>query len=127
MAIAAELLSLTGPPSAADWSAVGVAAALETRVTAAAAAAAAVDSIITTAKAAAVNAADATVAFEGRVGLTMSPLARVLSLQVHTCVHNFFLSSGSNRICRLNLLTISNRLSFFESVVRVTEGVRAYP
>ena len=36
MEIATELSLPTGPPSAADWVAVGVAAALETRVTAAA-------------------------------------------------------------------------------------------
>ncbi len=35
MAIAADSSSLTGPPSAADWVAVGVAAELETSITAA--------------------------------------------------------------------------------------------
>ena len=50
MAIATELSSLTGPPSAADWVAACVAAASETSVKATAAVvAAATDSIITTA------------------------------------------------------------------------------
>ena len=63
MAIAAELSSLTGPPSAADWSAVSVAAAPETLVAAPIAiATAAAGSIITAADAAAVNATDAPVA-----------------------------------------------------------------
>ena len=80
MAIATESLSPTGLPLAADWSAVGVAAASETRVTATAAAAAATaNSISTAADAAAVNVANAAIAFEGRVGSTMSPLVRVLS------------------------------------------------
>ena len=65
MTIATDSSLPTGPPSAADWVAVGVAAASETSVTAAAVVAsapvavvAAADSIITTADATAVNAAD---------------------------------------------------------------------
>ena len=73
MAIAAEMSLPTGPPLAADGSAVGLPAASKTSVTTAAVVAAAA------ANAAAINAADAAVAFEGRVGSTMSPLARVLS------------------------------------------------
>ena len=57
MAIAAESSSPTGPPSAADWVAAGVAAASETSVTAATiVASAAAHSIITAVDAAAVNA-----------------------------------------------------------------------
>ena len=69
MAIAADSSSPTGPPSAADWVAAGVAAASETSVTAVAVVAsapvatvAATDSIIIAADAAAINAADAVVA-----------------------------------------------------------------
>ena len=69
MAIATELSSPSGVPSAADWVAAGVAAASETSITApavvpfaAVATVAAADSIITAADAAAVNTADAVIA-----------------------------------------------------------------
>ena len=92
MTIAADSSSPTGPPSAADWVAIGVAAASETSVTVAAVVASApvatvatADSIIIAADAAAVNATDAIIA---------APLAAAAGNSIEdgktTCVCVFF-------------------------------------